>query len=363
VNLISRYLFREISSSCLIVLLVIFVILMSNQFAEILGDAASNELPREAVFTVFGLTALRYLSLIAPIAIYLGIMLALARLNRDAETSALYACGIGPGSMLVPVGLMTALVAAGTGWLTLQSAPQAMRRIEEIKFEAREALELGVLEPGRFIAPAGDDCVFYAERVEGEFIYDVFWSCEVDSRVVAIVAERGQRIEDRNSGALAFVLFNGTRTEGVPGELDFSIIEFGEHGLPVRDTARNEFEQSIEMYRLGALLGSSDPQARAELQWRLSAPLSLIVLALLAVPLSRSSPREGRYARIGIGMLIYFIYANMLSIARVWLERGDVPEWLGVWWVHAALGCLALLMLGRDAGWFVTSQPVRRLPA
>jgi lipopolysaccharide export system permease protein len=339
--------------------MVMFVILMSNQFAEILGDAAANELPRDAVFTVVGLTALRYLTLIAPIAVFLGIMLALARLNRDAETSALYACGIGPTNMLVPIGFMTALVAAATGWLTLVSAPDAVRRIEEIKFEAQEQLELGVLEPGRFIAPEGDDTVFYAERVEGDFIYDVFWSSEVDARVAVIVAERGERIEDPATGALSFVFYNGTRTEGIPGQLDFSVIEFVEHGFPVRDAGGDEFEETIEMYGLAALLDSADPQARAELQWRISSPLSLIVLALLAVPLSRASPREGRYARLGAGLLIYITYANLLSIGRVWVERGQVPDWLGVWWVHGILGCIALLMFGRDAGWFVTSVRTR----
>ena len=351
-NLISRYLFREISFSCTLVLIVMFVILMSNQFAEILGDAAANELPRDAVFIVFGLTALRYLTLIAPIAVFLGIMLALARLNRDAETSALYACGVGPANMLVPIGFMVALVAAATGWLTLVSAPDAMRRIEEIKFAAQEEFELGVLEPGRFIAQERDDTVFYAERVEDEFIYDVFWSSEIDDRVVVIVAERGQRIEDPGTGALSFVLYNGTRTEGIPGQLDFSVIEFGEHGLPVRDTGGDEFEETIEMYGLAALLDSADPQARAELQWRISAPVSLIVLALLAVPLSRASPREGRYARIGAGLLIYITYVNLMSIARVWVERDEVPGWLGIWWVHCALGVIAVLMFGRDAGWF-----------
>lgn len=358
-NLISRYLFREISFSCVLVLIVMFVILMSNQFAEILGDAAANELPREAVFTVFGLTALRYLTLIAPIAVFLGIMLALARFNRDAETSALYACGIGPGNILVPVGFMTALIAAATGWLTLVSAPDAMRRIEEIKFEAQEQLELGVLEPGRFIAPEGDGTVFYAERVEGEFIYDVFWSAEMQGRVVVITAERGERMEDPGTGALSFVLYNGTRTEGIPGQLDFSVIEFGEHGLPVRDSGGGEFEETIEMYRLAALLDTNDPEAQAELQWRMSSPLSLVVLALLAVPLSRSSPREGRYARIGIGLLIYIIYANLMSVSRVWLEREEIPQWVGMWWVHLSIAILALWLFGRDAGWFTSASPPR----
>ena len=102
-----------------------------------------------------------------------------------------------------------------------------------------------------------------------------------------------------------------------------------------------------------ALLESALPADRAELQWRISLPLSLIVLGLLAVPLSRSSPREGRYARLGIGLLIYIVYANMMSIASVWVLRGAVSEWLGMWWVHGTVALLALLLLAREGGMLV----------
>jgi lipopolysaccharide export system permease protein len=96
---------------------------------------------------------------------------------------------------------------------------------------------------------------------------------------------------------------------------------------------------------------SSDPLDQAELQARISGPLSLFALMLLAVPLSRSRPREGRYARLGVGMLIYIIYANTLSIARLALERGEVPPWLGLWWVHGLLGLVGLTLLARETGW------------
>jgi lipopolysaccharide export system permease protein len=89
-------------------------------------------------------------------------------------------------------------------------------------------------------------------------------------------------------------------------------------------------------------------------------PLSLIVLGLLAVPLSRSSPREGRYGRLGIGLLIYIVYANMMSIASAWVQRGVVSEWVGMWWVHGVVAAFALLMLARESGW-LTLRPAPRM--
>jgi lipopolysaccharide export system permease protein len=101
---------------------------------------------------------------------------------------------------------------------------------------------------------------------------------------------------------------------------------------------------------MSVLLGSDEPEQIAELQWRLSIPLATVLLALLAVPLSKSQPREGRYGRITIGLLVFIIYFNMLSAAKAWIERGDIAPALGLWWVHGALLLLTVLLLAVQNG-------------
>lgn len=352
-SLISRYILREVLGAWLVAITVLFLIFMSNQFAEILGDAAADRLPREVVFAVLGLTSLNYLTLLAPLAVFLGVIIALARLTRDSEMAALWACGIGPGQLLVPVGALAIVLAAGVSWLALAETPGAMQRIEEIRFEAREAVRLDVLEPGRFTSPDSGSTVVYARAVTGNRIDDVFLQSAADDRVVAIVAARGERVFEPATGETQFVLHEGRRYEGVPGEKAFLVIEFEEHGIPVRSEPDEELEQRIAAAPTASLLGSRDPDERAELQWRMSAPVSLLVLALLGVALaSRSAPREGRYAKIGVALLLYMTYVNVLSIARVWVERELTPSWLGLWWVHAAAALVSVWLLGREAGWF-----------
>lgn len=357
-TLVSRYVFRECVGALAVVLGVLFLILLSNQFAEVLGDAAAGSLPRDAVFPILGLTSLSYVTLLAPIGLFLGIMLALARLSRDSEMAALAACGIGPARLLRPIGLLTLLLAAAMSWLALVQTPAASRRIEQIKLEAQEALSISAIEAGKFASPDSGETVVYTREVDGDRLIGVFAEQHLGDRVVAIVAERGKRVQDPATGLLSFVLFDGTRYEGVPGSPSFRILEFGEHGIPVRIEADDEYVPPIETRPTEALLASDDPADAAELQWRISSPLSLLVLALLAVPLSRSSPREGRYSRIGVGLLIYIIYANTLSIARVWLERGLVPEWIGLWWVHAAAALVALGLLAKESGWLASAPRV-----
>jgi lipopolysaccharide export system permease protein len=353
VNLIDRYVLRETFASCLIVLGALFLITMTNALASIFGDAAADRVPRDAVAAVFGLTATTYLTTLLPIALFLGVMLALARLSRDGEMAALSACGIGPARMLVPVGVLTLLLVAVAGWLSLVMTPAASRQIEEIRFRAGQQVELSAIEPGRFTSPDSGDTVLYAREVVGEELRDVFLQRVSGERVVAILAALGRRQVDPVTGELAFVLSEGRRYEGVPGQGKFLVVDFGEQRIPVRPRQEREFKEAAAGKSTLALLESALPADRAELQWRISLPLSLIVLGLLAVPLSRSSPREGRYARLGIGLLIYIVYANMMSIASVWVLRGAVSEWLGMWWVHGTVALLALLLLAREGGMLV----------
>jgi len=91
------------------------------------------------------------------------------------------------------------------------------------------------------------------------------------------------------------------------------------------------------------LWGQPEAAYQAELQWRLSLPLTAILLAALAVPLSRTTPRQGQYAKIFSGILIYLIYTNLLNIAKKWVDRGDLSPSVGVWWVH--LGLVAIILV------------------
>ena len=337
--------------STVIVMVVLLLIFMSNQFAETLGEAASDLLPRDAVLSVFRLQFVQYVSLLAPVGLMIGVLLALARLNRDSEMAALLASGVGPAALLKPVGLMSLLVASGITWLALVKAPEASRIIEEIRAQAQDEMELGVLTPGRFSSVDGGETIVYVTEVDeltGDLL-GVFIERRGEGGTDVVVAERGNAVTNGETGEIQLELRNGKRYVGTPGQNEFYFEEFEGIGIPIR-TTMTEFVETIESRSTSSLLQSMDPESRAEFEWRISAPISILLLALLAVPLGKSSPREGRYARLGVGLLIFIIYENSLSIARVWLERETTPQWLGIWWVHAALALFAILMLMSQSG-------------
>jgi lipopolysaccharide export system permease protein len=94
-----------------------------------------------------------------------------------------------------------------------------------------------------------------------------------------------------------------------------------------------------------SLWRSQDAGERAELQWRIALPIMCLVLALIAVPLSRLRPRQGRYARVWLAVLIFFLYYNLAAAGKTWIARGALPPFLGLWWTHLAVILLALLVI------------------
>ncbi len=346
-RILDRYIFREIASTWLGVTLVLLMILLTNQFARVLGDVAKGKLPRDAAFDVIGLSAVQYLTILVPIGLFLSIMLALGRLYRDSEMPAMMACRVGPSGVYRPLTWLMVPLVLGVGWLAIDLGPRALVAIDRIGAEARREADLASIEPGRFTIFGPDQAVVYGERVSPDgFMENVFLQRIVDDGVVqVVVAERGEQVESEDPDVRLLVLHNGRRYEGVPGTPRFRVVEFAEHGIPYRLPSLEPPEPKPRAMTVRNLLNSREPEHRAELQWRIGVPLSTIILAIFAVPLARSQPRAGRYGRLAIGLLVFIIYFNLLSAAKAWVERGEIDPALGLWWVHGVflLGGLGLL--------------------
>jgi lipopolysaccharide export system permease protein len=357
----NRYVLRETAQTWIVVTLVLLLILLTNQFAQVLGDAASNRLPRQALFLVMGLTSVQYLTILIPIGLYLSILLALGRLYRDSEMYALMACGIGPVQLYRPLLLFAGVLALLVGWLALEVAPTASREVRKIAQEARVRADLSVMEAGRFVSFGQADAVVYAEEVMADGrLRNVFVQRRSDAGIEVVVAEEAQQKDTADPNVKMLTFSQGRRYEGEPGNPRFRIVEFAEHGVPYSLPTKVAPSEEPESRPLAELTRSTDLANVAELQWRVSVPLTALVLALLAVPLSRSSPRQGRYAGLGAGVLIYFCYANLLGASRVWLERGKVPPIVGMWWVHILFVLVAFALLGfRHGSWRLRAARAR----
>jgi lipopolysaccharide export system permease protein len=345
---LDRYLLREVTVTFVAVTGVLLVILLSNQLARVLGQAVSNGFPRSVVLTLIGLTTLQQLTVLVPIGLFLGIVLALGRLYHESEMTAMAACGVGTVSIYRPLALLTAAVVVALAALSYQIVPAAGSRAQQIRLEALRAAQFGSLEAGRFRSFAGGDVVFYAERVRpnGQ-LEGVFVQRRVEDRVEIAVAERAEQRGAGQSEQL-FVLFDGRRYEGVPGALEWRVVTFREHGIPVRLPQVRAKSEKLSVRPTRALLGSRNAAERSELAWRTAVPVMALALMLLAVPLAKLRPRQGRFTRVGFAVLAYFVYSNLVAALRVWIEKDSPGGALGMWWVHLLPIGLAAWLVWRD---------------
>lgn len=362
-GIVSRYLARETALTWSAVTVILMLILMSNRFALLLGDAAAGRLPRAAVFALLGLASVNYFIVVIPVALFLAVMLALGRLYRDSEMTTLAACGIGPVQVYRPLLAIAVVLAIVLAVLALQVAPWAQRTTAIIKSYAQHNAQVGNLASGSFKEDQQGRGVLYAASVSrnGRALQDVFMAGPDGPRQDVITAVSGTRIITGSDGAGTLVLHNGYRYDGVPGQADFRIVKFDENFIRLAPAVPEAGPESYSALPTAALLRVHTPGATSEFQWRLSVPLSALLLVFLAVPLAHTSPRRGRYGRLLAAILAYVIYSNLLGVARVWIERRIVPASVGVWWVLLLLLAAGLALLVKQYGWrglFFTRQSV-----
>jgi len=350
---VQRYVLREVIQTWLAVTGVLVAILISNQLSRVLGRAASSDYGPHVVFDLIALGAIINLSVIVPVGLLLAIVLALGRLYHDSEMAALQACGFAPARLLVPLSCFAVVIALGLGWLAFVQVPRADRQAQLLRQSAVKEAQFGQLDAGRFrsFISGGGDAVFYAERVDAEgLLHNVFVRRESAGRIELALADTATYSKAAANGMHFVTLFNGRRYEGVPGHSDFRVIEFREHGIPIATPADTVGDtQDPDTKPSGELFGSHATSDIAQLQSRASSPIMALVLTLVAVPLSRLRPRQGRYARVGFAIVVYLVYSNLLSAAKVWVEKGELTPVIGVWWVHIAVLALGLYLVFREA--------------
>lgn len=354
IRITDRYIAQETALTVAAVTTVLMLILLSNRFALLLGDAAAGRLPRDTVFTLLGLASVNYFIVVMPVALFLAVMLALGRLYRDSEMTTLMACGFGPGQVYRPMLFVGGVFAVVLAALSLEVAPWAARMTHIINSAAQHNAEVGSFESAHFKVDQNGRGSLYSEQVstDGKQLQNIFLEGPSDKRMAIITAASGHRQGGTDDPAgSTLVLNDGYRYEGMPGEADFHIVHFGEHGIVIQPANPDMGSGFYETYPTDKLLATHDLGAISEMQWRLSVPLSVLLLTILAVPLARTSPRQGRYGKLMIAILAYVIYSNLVGVARAWLERSVTPRSLGVWWVDLVFLAVALALLLWQYGW------------
>ena len=354
-RIIDRYLLRELAFGVGASALVLLLITTGGTFADVLNKVALGRLPGNVMFPVLGLRVFDALTVLLPVALFLGVLLGLSRLYRDAEMHVLAAAGMGPRGLLRPAALLAVPLALVVGLISLWLGPAAVRAADALVADANRSVIAAGLEPGRFVELPGRAGVIFVDSMSrnGSVIGRVFVESERGAgedggSTLDVVTARGGRLST-GEGERYLELHDGYRFEGRLGQDNWRRMRFERNGIALA-VPRDEDDRSDPAHGQPsrALMRAVEPDARAELAWRVAAPATVLVLALLALPLARQSPREPRYGRLLLAILAYLLYANLLALLRTGIGAGKLPAWIGLWPVHAAFAGVAAWMLWRQ---------------
>ncbi|MGB1580422.1 MAG: LPS export ABC transporter permease LptF, partial [Nevskiales bacterium] len=275
--------------------------------------------------------------------------------------AAIGTAGFGLQRLYRPFAPLLLTVTVMTAWLSMDLSPWASGQVNKLRDQGKqEAVDLQAFAAGQFRSILNGRGVFYTEdfdRGQGLFT-NVFVRVSTDEGPVLILAKRGTQAVEQETGSRLLVLYNGYRYEGRPGEADYRITGFSEHGIRITPPGVVTNEKSTAK-TVEELFSSDKHKDHVEIHARISVVVMVLLLGLLAVPLSQTRPREGRYGRLVFALVIYLVYSNLLTVGRVAADEGEVTVWLGIWAVHAAVASYVAWLLGQREGWWRKPRKVQ----
>ena len=343
-SILDRYLLRELLTGTLAAVAVLLVIFTGGTFADILNKVASGRLPGDIMFEVLGLHLVDTLSALLPMAMFLGILLALGRMYRDSEMHVLFTSGFGPRGMLRPAAMLSVGAAILIALISLWLGPLATRTADAEVEQANRSVIAAGLEAGRFTELPGKGGIIFVDTLspDGTKLGKLFVESERPgtengkpvTQIDVVTATHGELYHEGTEDNRFITLFDGHRFDGHLGHDNWRLMKFARNDLALSTPDDNGDEDDPEHSRATWLLiGDKDPAARAELQWRIGAPFAALVLGLLALPMARQKTRSSTLGKLVIAVLAYLVFANMLILARTFIAEGKAPAELGLWWV------------------------------
>lgn len=334
--IINRYLVREVAAPFVGVSVVLVIIFMTYSLTVFLTDASQGLLGAGQVAMLTLFKTVIALEVLLPIALYVAVMMGMGRLYNDSEMDALRAAGMGEARILMPILRLALVLALLVGMLSMVVRPMMYNALLTLRAQAEASSQIDRIKAGRFYSYSASGRTVFIEATRGSLdkLQGVFIRTRNSEGLQVISAREGRFVQNATPTHHELTLQDSSVFKRTSDGRDV----FGQFAaftilLPIKQpepvASRPKIASTFELSR------TAGPLERAELEWRLSTPISTLLLAMLAIPLSRSRPRQGRYARMLTALFAYAVYFNVMRIAHNWVEQGSTTT---IAWVPALLG-------------------------
>ena len=342
-----RSLVRELFNTASAIFIALLTIVVTIALVRVLGQAAAGQVDNGAVLALIMFASLNNLPVLLQLTVFVTILLALTRSFRDSEMVVWQSSGLGLTRWLRPVMRFVVPVAIIVGITSLVITPWANRQASEFKARYEQRSEVSRVTPGQFRESADGSKVFFVEGFDPSTasVQNVLVNSVTDGKVSVIVSKTGH-VERQANGDDFLIMNNGRRYEGAPGRPNYKIMEFESYGVRIESKSPDfSGDDSARVRSTMDLIADWTPRAKGELVWRIGLMLSVIALAVLAIPLSFVNARAGRSANLIVALLVYFVYNNAMNVVQSSTSRGRLSFSIAWWLVHVLVLALAFAML------------------
>lgn len=317
---------------------ILLMILMSSRLIYQLTAAAAGKIPLEIVFFTLLLRMPSFLEMILPLSLFIAILLAYGRLYAESEMTVLTATGFSNrrllGYTLLPAGLITLLVA----FFSLYLSPLGAQKMEDLYRKQASMTEFELLAPGRFQGTKGTRVTYTEGLSEDKSQMNNVFIADGDT---LLLARTGTQKMDPDTGSRYLELHDGKRFDIAPGKMDIDILDFELYGVKLSDATAERRKIKKEAVPTMTLFGSESNRHISQLQWRFSLIMMVPICAMIAFPLAKVNPRQGRFARLFPAIILFMMYITLLISLRGMLSKGNISPAIGMWWVHGVYALIA----------------------
>lgn len=360
--IIIRYLVRETLKTQVAILFVLLLIFFCQKLVKILSATVDGDIPASLVLSLLALGVPEMIQLILPLSLFLGILLTYSKLYAESEITVMHACGLSRRFLLRAALLLCSFTLVFSAVNSFWFGPWSAANQKKIVAEARANPGMATMIEGQFKKSNDGNFVIFVGNVNGNQFKNIFLA-QVNSkgtqRPSVIVADKGQ-INQQSDGSQVVVLNQGRRyEEGTSPLLNFRNTQFNNYQaiIDYQQIKSTDDNNDVEQQGLAQLRHNPSPTARAELSWRLTLLVSVILMAIMVVPLSVINPRQGRVVSMLPAMLLYLVYFLLQSSLRSNGAKGRIDPLLWMSVVNTVYFLLAVSLNCWD------SLPMRRLRA
>tara|TARA_Y100001949_G_scaffold164305_1_gene159007 strand:- start:33 stop:1202 length:1170 start_codon:yes stop_codon:yes gene_type:complete len=349
---IAKYILRNLVTLFLAIIFILGLVVFGNQFVLMVQESIERGIPIQELMPLVSFNMIRDVPLILTLSLFLAIVITISRLYKNSEAIVMNSLGLGDKHFIVFIQPLVVVSFLIIFFLTIYAVPWAKQQKNIMEEETRNASEFSFITEGEFEQFKQGEIVFYTSKsktldtVGAQNMEEIFIYASDNGKPVIVLASEAIKYIDPQSNSIYLRLKDGVRYQGIPSNKNKNILNFdlydleivsGELQKSVAIYSKIEGKSTLELLKQGGVL------ANAELQWRISQPITVLILSVIGVFLGKASPRSGKGINLLIGVVIFMTYYNTLLAAKSAIELGQINSILGLWVVHFLVILLLIL--------------------